>query len=130
MGTRLVLTTVLASMLTASCAAHTSSCATRDFWRATDPDGFVSIPQNEVTEAELQKRGVPYSKEQDGTYRVGKTMSERLGDHALRFVFTPVTVCVDTAPSLTLLALDCLAMAYGGQPADASIVPPCISDHR
>jgi hypothetical protein len=37
-----------------------TSCATKALWQATDPEEHVSVPQSDVTEAELRERGVDY----------------------------------------------------------------------
>ena len=106
--------------------ALTSGCATQVLWQATNPDAIAAMPEDRVSEAELRERGVAYRKE-DGLYYVGKTRSERFGDHALRFVFTPATVCLDVAPVLALAAaqgfLDDLAVKSGGRRSPTPILP-------
>lgn len=114
-------------LLATMCAfALTSGCATQALWQATNPEAIVAVPESRVSEAELRESGVPYRKE-DGLYYVGKTQSERFGDHALRFVFTPATVCLDVAPVLALAAaqgfLDDLSVKSGGQRSPTPILP-------
>ena len=91
-------------------ASLTTSCMTQKLWKATDPDAHTSIPQDQITEAELRERGIPYIKDDHGFYIVGRTRSERIGDHALRAVFTPATMCLDATPYVAAA----LIMGAGG----------------
>lgn len=91
MKTRMVVVIALVASLT-------TSCMTQKLWKATDPDAHSSIPQDQITEAELRERGIPYLKDDHGLYIVGKTRRERIGDHVLRAVFTPATMCLDATP--------------------------------
>ena len=84
-------------------ALFASSCATRALWNATDPLEHVSVSQREVSEAELQARGVRYGKDDErGLYYVEKTKLQRLGDYSVRFFATPVTVVLDTATVIVI----------------------------
>ena len=127
MGTRLLL-------LVALVAGMTSSCATQKLWKATDPDARVSISESDVSEAELQERGVPYRKDPDGTYLVGKSRSERLGDHALRAVFTPAAMCVDAVPYLALISAQVFlgypVVEFDGKGSPKLVRPPATGGQR
>lgn len=96
-----------------------AGCATSALWRATDPDASVTISANDTTEAELRDQGLDYRIDQSGDYRVRKTGLQRFGDHALRAMFTPATVCLDTASLGAIvfapLALDDWAAKSGGR---------------
>lgn len=101
-------------------AVLTSSCATRALWRATDPLEYVAVPQDEVSESELQESGVSYRKDDEhGLYYVEKSSLRRLGDYSMRACATPVTVCLDVAPVISCIlamgALDDLARRSGGR---------------
>lgn len=92
-------------LVTVLVASLTTSCATKQLWKATDPDRSVILPESQVSEAELQERGAPYLKDDHGMYHIGKTGPERFGDHALRFALTPAALAVDLAPYAGLLLL-------------------------
>jgi hypothetical protein len=109
-------------------AVLTSSCATSALWRSTDPSEYVSVPQSEVSESELQESGVSYRKDDSaGVYYVEKTGLRRLGDYAIRGCATPVTVCLDVLPVITcigaVLAFQGAVQHYGGRcgPSDFSL---------
>ena len=81
-----------------------TSCATEALWQATDPAEYVSVPQSEVSEAELRERGVDYRKDDEhGLYYVEKSGLRRLGDYTIRFFATPATVVVDTATAIVVI---------------------------
>lgn len=96
-----------------------AGCATSALWKATDPDASIRISANDVSEAELHDQGLDYRIDQSGDYRVRKTGLQRFGDHALRAVFIPATVCLDTASVGAIvfapLALDYWAVKSGGR---------------
>jgi hypothetical protein len=55
-------------------ALLTTSWATKKLWEATEPQEYVSVPQNEVSQAELRARGVDYRKDDEhGLYNVEKS---------------------------------------------------------
>lgn len=102
---------LLVTVLVASLA---TSCATRQLWKATDPEETVILPESQVSEVELQESGAPYLKDDYGMYHIGKTGPERLGDHALRFALTPAALAVDFAPYAGLILLGFLPIEVVG----------------
>lgn len=81
-----------------------SSCVTRSLWRATDPQEYVSVPQSEVSESELQAPGVSYHKDdQQGVYYVEKTNLRRLGDYTIRALAAPATVVIDAGTVIVVV---------------------------
>jgi len=79
-------------------ALQLSSCATTALWRRTDPSSYVVISSADISEAELQKRGVKYIKdEQAAVFYVEKTDFEKFSDYTFRALGTPLTVVIDTA---------------------------------
>jgi hypothetical protein len=117
---RVILVTVLAASLA-------TSCATAHLWRSTNPDAEVLVPESEVSETELQQKGVPYVKDQRGMYHIGKTGMERFENHAVRFMLTPATVVLDVAPVFALISaevfLNNLALRSGGHTNRAQLEP-------
>lgn len=104
-------------------ALFLSSCATRTLWEATDRDRMSALPLDSVTAAQLEREGRPYLLDESaGVLLVGRTPLERAGDHGLRFLATPVTICVDVAPSVGTAVLkgvlDGLAAESGGHPSN------------
>jgi len=96
-------------VVTALCCA---SCATQILWESTDYRERIFIPEDQITRAELERRGVAYTyvpagaevnvKErvhhlQMGGYLVEKSFTQKLRDHAYRALATPVTLTADTA---------------------------------
>jgi hypothetical protein len=84
----------------------TTSCATSKLWEATDPEEYVSVPQSEVSEAELREKGVDYRKDDaHGVYYVEKSSLRRLGDYSIRFFAAPVTVVLDAATAIVVVGV-------------------------
>ena len=110
-------------LVAALVAGLATSCATKSLWKATDPDAHVLLPAEQVSEAELRDRGVPFLKDDHGLYHLGKTPAQRFGDHALRFALTPAALCVDAAPYAALFVLEGLAIQSGGRPIGARLDP-------
>jgi len=82
----------------------TASCATQSLWKATDPSEYLSVRQDEVSESELQERGVRYRKDNSrGVYYVEKTSLRRLGDYTVRAFGAPATVVLDTATAIVVV---------------------------
>jgi len=87
-----------------------TSCVTRSLWKATDPLEYVSVPQNEVSESELQERGVRYRKDDKrGLYYVEKTSLQRFGNYTIRMLATPATVVLDVAPVIVVIGAIAIA---------------------
>ncbi len=107
-------------------AVLTTSCATKKLWEATDPEEYVSVPQSEVSEAELREQGVNYRKDDEhGVYYVEKSNFRRLGDYTIRFFATPVTVVLDAAPAIVVIggviALESLDTEHGDVPSGVEL---------
>ena len=85
-------------------AAVTSSCTTMALWKATDPQEYVLVSQSEVSESELQDRGVDYRKnDEQGLYYVEKTNLRRLGDYGVRALVMPASVILDAATVIVVV---------------------------
>jgi hypothetical protein len=85
-------------------ATWATACVTTSLWKATDPEEYVAIPQNEVSESELRDSGLKYRKDdRQGLYYVEKSGLRRLGDYTIRFFATPVTVVLDAAPAIVVI---------------------------
>ncbi len=83
-----------------------TSCATTQLWRDTDPNRELAIPQDTISEVELQRKGLAYrSDDHAGKYYVAKTPLQRFGNHTLRFFATPATVLLDVASLTPFLAV-------------------------
>lgn len=86
-----------------------ASCATQSLWEATDPDKYIQIKFTDITEQELQEKGVEYIKDQKThLYYVNKSSAEKFTGYAIRLFATPVTVVVDA----TTVAIFGIAMAF------------------
>lgn len=97
-------TTLGAFLLCTSLAILTSACATKALWEATDPAEYVSVPQTDVSEAELRERGIDYRRDDtQGLYYVEKSNIRRLGDYSIRFFATPITVALDAVPAIVVI---------------------------
>ena len=81
-----------------------ASCTTQKLCDATNPDATVTLSADQVSEAALCDRGVPYLVDSRGNFHIGKTSGQRIGDHAMRFMFTPATVFIDVAPVAALVS--------------------------
>ena len=79
-------------------AALICSCATPALWEATDPDKFIAVSQEEVSESELQAAGLDYYRnDEKHVYFVEKDSLLKFRDYAFRIVATPFTIVVDVA---------------------------------
>ena len=79
-------------------AALLSPCTTSMLWDAADPDEYIAISMDEVTEQELQEKGLEYEVDQDrGMYFVEKSILQKTRDYVYRSFGTPVTVVIDVA---------------------------------
>ncbi|MFC1652112.1 hypothetical protein ACFL3F_00180 [Planctomycetota bacterium] len=85
-----------------------SSCTvTKDLWDSYDPNEWIWIPANEITEEALLKKGLDY---QDATrdsggggYMVEKTKLVKLHDYTMLTLGTPVAVFIDSVPLIVYL---------------------------
>jgi len=92
------------ALMSASC----SGGATGTLWENTDPTERIYIPSTEITQAELERRGVKYETYHgtllDG-YFVEKSKLQKFRDYAFRALGTPVTVTLDTAAGVTVVGV-------------------------
>ena len=73
---------------------------TSQLWEDTDPNERIWIDATEITEEELQKRGVEYeaySSENLNGYLLKKSTKDKFKDYHLRLLGTPVTIMTDAA---------------------------------
>ncbi len=83
-----------------------SSCATSALWKATDPDTYVQINMEDVSEEELKAQGLHYRADYfQEVYYVEKSAVDRLKDYSLRAFGTPVTVVWDAATSIFVIGI-------------------------
>lgn len=76
----------------------TTSCATRTLWNKTDPDKWVEVSVEEVTEKELKEKGIEYIKSHTGKhYYVKRGDLTKIRDKSARVLLTPVTILIDAA---------------------------------
>ena len=109
-------------------AVVSCSCVTQDLWEHTDYREQVFIPADQITEAELQRRGIKYqvvSPEtkvdpvtnyrlvQRGGYLVDKSAGQKLRDHAYRALATPITLTMDAAPVAAVVGVVGLYWYHG-----------------
>ena len=68
-------------------------------WNTVNPEERVWIPANQITEAELKKRGIEYEKCEGMLqgYLVRKSKMQRLRDYTVLTLATPITVALDGA---------------------------------
>ena len=85
-------------------AALLSSCTTSMLWDAADPDEYIAISMNEVTEQELQEKGLDYEvSEKWNVYYVEKSILQKTKDYIYRSFGTPVTVTVDIVSPIVVI---------------------------
>ena len=83
-------------------------CATSNLWDDTHPRQSIWIDAKDITEAELQKRGVEYevyTSETCNGFLVEKSAKDKFKDYHLRLLGTPVTLAVDAATTVAVGAV-------------------------
>ena len=89
-----------------------ASCATPYLWEVADPRDYVVISYDDITREELDAQQISYvAKEDYRVYFIEKSRWRKFGDYTLRSIGTPVTVALDTALVVTVVA----AVLYGGR---------------
>jgi hypothetical protein len=76
-----------------------TSCSTTTarLWENTDPDEYILVSKDEVSEEKLMKNGAHFHKLKNAEgFLVQKSSWRRVGDYSLRVLVTPVTVVADT----------------------------------
>lgn len=93
------------------------SCTTSMLWDATDPDEYVVISRDEISEEELQEKGLDYEvSEKWNVYYVEKSILQKTRDYIYRSFATPVTVTVDVAMPVLVVG----GMAYAAINSDGT----------
>ena len=81
------------------------SCATPYLWEVTDPHSYVVISYDDITREELDAQQINYvAKEDYRVYFIEKSRWRKMGDYTLRSIGTPVTVALDAALVVTVVA--------------------------
>lgn len=81
-----------------------TSCATSMLWDATDPEEYVVVSRDEITEAELKEKGLDYEiSEKWNVYYVEKSLLQKTKDYAYRSFATPVTITVDVGSTVLVV---------------------------
>jgi hypothetical protein len=94
------------------------SCTTSMLWDATDPHEYVVISKDEITEEELQEKGLDYEvSEKWNVYYVEKNVLQKTRDYMYRSFATPVTVTVDVAMPVLVIG----GMSYAAVNADGPV---------
>ena len=94
------------SILAAIIVMCGSACTTSMLWDSTDPQEYVEILDASVSIQELNDRGIKYRVDQ-ATNRVfvAKSSLRKLGDYTIRTLATPLTIVIDTASTLVVVAV-------------------------
>ena len=72
------------------------ACATTELWKKINPEEYVQISMNEISENELKEKGIKYYKnENKEVFYLEKSSVRKLGDYSLRILLTPLTVVLD-----------------------------------
>ncbi len=81
-----------------------SSCTTSMLWDATDPQEYVVISRDEISEQELNAKGLDYEvSEKWNVYYVEKSILQKSRDYVYRSFATPVTVTVDVVTPVVVV---------------------------
>jgi len=85
-----------------------ASCCTSALWENTDPNGRLWLDSKQITEAELQRRGIHheiYTADWGQGYLVKKSSWHKLRDYNLRLLGTPVTLVLDAATAVAVVGV-------------------------
>jgi|GEM_PF-2218614 len=111
-------TIILRNLAVCFIASLCVSCATQKLWENTQAGGRIFIPENQIAEAELKRRGVEYEKVvggvtespagdfrevRTGGYLVKKTAARKFRDYVFRALGTPVTATIDAACTVSVV---------------------------
>ncbi len=81
-----------------------TSCATPALWKATNPQEYVRINMEDISEKELKKKGLKYYKDETSeAYYVEKSALTKFKDYSLRILGTPVTITLDAMISIVVI---------------------------
>ena len=87
-------------------------------WDAADPHEYVVVSRDEITEEELQEKGLDYEvSEEWNVYYVEKNVLQKTRDYIYRSFATPVTVTVDVAMPLLVIG----GVSYAAVNADGPV---------
>jgi hypothetical protein len=82
------------------------SCMTQRVWQKTDPDEYVQISMKEFSEDEIKAKNIKYYKnDKEKVYYIEKSNLRKLGDYSLRLLLTPITVPIDAATYIVVIAV-------------------------
>jgi len=99
-----VLQTVSVVLAASLCA----SCCTQALWKKTNPRERVWISSSQVTQAELDRKGVKYERYQgtlgDG-YLVEKGAMRTFRDYTFRTFGTPITITIDAVTAVPVVGV-------------------------
>ena len=104
-------------------ASLCSSCCTRSLWQSTDPDEYIEVSFDEMTEEALKEDGFSYRRD-DGKqlFFIEKDPSQRFINYASRVLGTPITVAADTfLTGLMAYGLAISEISTGGVSVDKAL---------
>lgn len=82
------------------------SCATTELWKRTDPEEYVQISMQAISESEFKEKGIKYYKdEKERVYYFEKSAARKIRDYSLRLLLTPITVTIDAATAIVVIAV-------------------------
>ncbi len=81
-------------------------CATPALWKATNPNEYVAVSANDISEADLNSNSIAYHKDENsGVYYIEKDNLAKLKDYTIRVFATPITVAVDAGLSIIVVGV-------------------------
>ncbi len=92
-------------MIVALATSLCASCATTSLWESTNPRERVLIPESQITQAELDRRGVAYESYNGlfgSGYLVEKGRLRKFADYTLLTLGTPIAVAVDAVTTVSV----------------------------
>ena len=96
-------------------ASLCTSCCTTSLWRSTDPNEYIEVSFDEMTEEALEEDGFNYRKDEEKQlFFIEKEPSQKFGNYALRVVGTPITVTADSF----LIGFLVYGLAFSEAPAE------------
>lgn len=108
-----------ALLLVALLSVSAPGCATRALWQVTDPNRYVRIRADQVSETELTQRGLDYRKSDNGNaYFVQKTVLRRAADYSARAILTPLTAAFDVTIGFAVVAISSVLPGMPEEPPD------------
>ncbi len=79
-------------------------CATPTLWKATDPNKYVEVSADYISEEHLTSKGITYHRDDKrGVYYIEKDNLAKLKDYTVRVFATPVSVMLDATLSILVV---------------------------